>query len=113
MARPASQDLARDSFEGGGWTRQTQADSLAVGQQIKGIRIELSGLKNCLVRSNQLRYEYVSRKEEGERLKKLGSAPAEARTAGAGPAGAADVPAAEAPAPAVAPAAEEPQPQTL
>jgi hypothetical protein len=87
----------------------------ASGQQIKGIRIELSGLKNCLVRSNQLRYEYVSRKEEGERLKKLGSAPAEA-----GPAGAADVPAAavapaatEAPKAAVAPAVEEPQPQTL
>jgi hypothetical protein len=41
-------------------------------EQLKGIKIELSGLKNCIVRSNRRRYEYVSLKEEQLRLDQLG-----------------------------------------
>ena len=40
--------------------------------QLKGIRIELSGLKNCIVRANRRRYEYVARKEEESRLQQMG-----------------------------------------
>ena len=40
--------------------------------QLKGIRIELSGLKNSIVRANRRRYEYVSRKEEESRLEQMG-----------------------------------------
>lgn len=40
--------------------------------QLKGIKIELSGLKNCIVRANRRRYEYVALKEEEVRLKQLG-----------------------------------------
>jgi hypothetical protein len=43
-------------------------------EQIKGIKIELSGLKNCIVRANRRRYEYVSLKEEELRLQQLGVA---------------------------------------
>jgi hypothetical protein len=43
-------------------------------EQIKGIKIELSGLKNCIVRSNRRRYEYVALKEEEVRLEQLGVA---------------------------------------
>jgi hypothetical protein len=43
-------------------------------EQIKGIKIELSGLKNCVVRANRRRYEYVALKEEGIRLQQLGVA---------------------------------------
>ena len=43
-------------------------------EQIKGIRIELSGLKNCVVRANRRRYEYVALKEEEVRLQQLGVA---------------------------------------
>jgi hypothetical protein len=41
-------------------------------EQLKGIKIELSGLKNCIVRANRRRYEYVSLKEEQLRLEQLG-----------------------------------------
>ena len=41
-------------------------------EQLKGIKIELSGLKNCIVRANRRRYEYVSLKEEEVRLQQLG-----------------------------------------
>jgi hypothetical protein len=40
--------------------------------QLKGIKIELSGLKNCIVRANRKRYEYVALKEEEVRLQQLG-----------------------------------------
>ena len=39
---------------------------------VKGVRLETSALKNAVVKSNQKRHEYVSRKEEIEQLKKLG-----------------------------------------
>lgn len=65
--------LALRRCEGASEALRARAPS---GQQMKGIRIELSGLKNCLVRSNQLRYQYVSRQEEGERPKKRESVPA-------------------------------------
>jgi len=42
--------------------------------QLKGIKIELSGLKNCIVRANRRRYEYVALKEEEVRLQQLGVA---------------------------------------
>jgi hypothetical protein len=43
-------------------------------EQFKGIKIELSGLKNCVVRANRRRYEYVVLKEEEVRLQQLGVA---------------------------------------
>ena len=43
-------------------------------EQLKGIKIELSGLKNCIVRANRRRYEYVTLKEEEVRLRQLGVA---------------------------------------
>ena len=43
-------------------------------EQLKGIKIELSGLKNCVVRANHRRYEYVALKEEEVRLQQLGVA---------------------------------------
>jgi hypothetical protein len=47
--------------------------------KIKGIKPELSALKNSFVKANQLRVEYSAQKEEDEQLKRLGvnmSAPA-------------------------------------
>ncbi len=41
-------------------------------KRIKGVRIELSGVKNCVVRANRKRYDYVALKEEEEQLKKMG-----------------------------------------
>ncbi len=41
-------------------------------ERFKGIKIELSGLKNCVVRANRRRYEYVALKEEELRLQQLG-----------------------------------------
>ena len=43
--------------------------------KIKGIKIELATIKNSIVRANQLRHEYVSRKEEEEQMKRLGINP--------------------------------------
>jgi len=40
--------------------------------KIKGIKPELSALKNSYVKANQLRYEYSAQKEEEEQLKRLG-----------------------------------------
>ncbi|MBN2552630.1 MAG: hypothetical protein JXB06_07660 [Spirochaetales bacterium] len=37
--------------------------------QLKGIKIELSGLKNCIVRANRRRYEYTASKEAQMRLR--------------------------------------------
>lgn len=40
--------------------------------KLRGIKIELSTLKNAIVNANQKRAEYVSRREETEQLKRLG-----------------------------------------
>ncbi len=40
--------------------------------RIKGIKIELSSMKNSLVKSNQKKHEYVALKEEERQMKKLG-----------------------------------------
>ena len=39
---------------------------------LRGIRLELNGIKNAIMKCNQLKHEYLSRKEEQEQLKKLG-----------------------------------------
>jgi len=44
--------------------------------KIKGIKPELSTLKNSIVRANQLRHEYSASKEEEEQLRRLGINPA-------------------------------------
>jgi len=49
-----------------------QEASKDLKDQLKGIKIELSGLKNCIVRANRRRYEYVALKEEEVRLQQLG-----------------------------------------
>ncbi len=41
-------------------------------EKAKGIKIELSGIKNSIVKANKKRYEYVSTREEREQLKRLG-----------------------------------------
>ena len=40
--------------------------------RIKGIKSELSSMKNSLVKSNQKKHEYVALKEEEGQMKKLG-----------------------------------------
>ncbi|MCL2441528.1 MAG: hypothetical protein FWD14_07285 [Treponema sp.] len=44
-------------------------------EKIKGIKPELSALKNTFVKANQLQYEYNAQKEEAEQMKKLGVNP--------------------------------------
>ncbi|MDR2435326.1 MAG: hypothetical protein LBD47_12285 [Treponema sp.] len=44
-------------------------------EKIKGIKPELSTIKNSIVRANQFRYEYNAQKEEEEQLKRLGVSP--------------------------------------
>ncbi|MCL2805965.1 MAG: hypothetical protein FWD26_08510 [Treponema sp.] len=41
-------------------------------EKIKGIKPELSALKNSFVKANQLRHEYSAQKEEEEQMKRLG-----------------------------------------
>jgi hypothetical protein len=43
--------------------------------QIRGIKPELASIKNCIVKANQLKHEYVSQKEEEEQMKRLGIDP--------------------------------------
>jgi len=43
--------------------------------KIKGIKPELSALKNTYVKANQLRYDYSAQKEEEEQMKRLGINP--------------------------------------
>jgi len=45
-------------------------------EKIKGIKPELSTLKNIYIKANQLRYDYSAQKEEEEQLKRLGVHPA-------------------------------------
>jgi hypothetical protein len=58
--------------------------------KIKGIKPELSALKNSYVKANQLRYEYSAQKEEEEQLKRLGVSNASPEAAGAAAAAAAN-----------------------
>ncbi len=44
----------------------------SIRNQIRGIKIELSHIRNGIVKANQLKQDYVSRKEAEEQLKKLG-----------------------------------------
>jgi hypothetical protein len=39
---------------------------------LKGVKIEVTTMKNTLVKTNQKRHEYISRMEEIEQMKKLG-----------------------------------------
>jgi len=41
-------------------------------EKIKGIKPELSTVKNCIVKANQIQYDYSAAKEEVEQLKRLG-----------------------------------------
>jgi hypothetical protein len=41
-------------------------------EKVKGIKPELATIKNAIVRANQNRYEYSTRKEEEEQMKRLG-----------------------------------------
>ena len=43
--------------------------------KIKGIKPELSQLKNTFIKANQLRYEYSAQMEADEQMKRLGAAP--------------------------------------
>lgn len=40
--------------------------------KLRGVKLEVNAIRNAIVKSNQRRHEYVSRKEEEEQLKKLG-----------------------------------------
>jgi hypothetical protein len=40
--------------------------------RLHGIKLELEGIKNTIIRTNQKKHEYVSQKEEIEQMKKLG-----------------------------------------
>jgi hypothetical protein len=44
-------------------------------ERIKGIKPELSTIKNSIVRANQLKHEYSAQKEEEEQFRRLGVAP--------------------------------------
>ncbi|MCL2759776.1 MAG: hypothetical protein FWD22_06145, partial [Treponema sp.] len=46
--------------------------------KIKGIKPELSALKNTFVKANQIRYDYSAQKEEEEQMKRLGADPSAA-----------------------------------
>ncbi|MFW5684317.1 MAG: hypothetical protein ACOC1I_05650 [Spirochaetota bacterium] len=41
-------------------------------RRMKGVKIELSHIRNAVANSNQLKHEYVAKKEEHEQLRKLG-----------------------------------------
>jgi hypothetical protein len=43
--------------------------------RIKGIKPELSTIKNSILRANQMRHEYSAQKEEEEQMKRLGIKP--------------------------------------
>jgi hypothetical protein len=44
--------------------------------KVKGIKPELSTMKNAIIRANAKRHEYSAQKEEEEQLKRLGVSPA-------------------------------------
>jgi len=43
--------------------------------KVKVVKIELAALKNCLIKVNKKKHEYVSLKEEDEQMKKMGISP--------------------------------------
>lgn len=45
---------------------------VAERKRMKGVKIELTSVRNAIVKSNQLKHEYVAKKEELEQLRKLG-----------------------------------------
>ena len=51
-------------------------------EKIKGIKPELSALKNTIIKANQLRHEYSAQKEEEDQLRRLGINPTVAMAAG-------------------------------
>ena len=55
--------------------------------KIKGIKPELSAMKNSFVKANQLRYEYSAQKEEDEQFKRLGVSPISQESAAPAPDG--------------------------
>jgi hypothetical protein len=65
--------------------------------KIKGIKPELSALKNTYIKANQLRYEYSAQKEAEEQMKRLGANMAASAAAPAAPAAAPAAAAAQAP----------------
>jgi hypothetical protein len=40
--------------------------------KIKGIKPELSALKNTFVKANQIKYDYTAQKEQEDQMKRLG-----------------------------------------
>lgn len=44
-------------------------------KRMKGVKIELSALRNAIVKANQLKHEYIAKKGEIEQMKKLGVDP--------------------------------------
>jgi len=60
--------------------------------KIKGIKPELSALKNNYIKANQLRYEYSAQMEAEEQMKRLGATPIVPPTPAQPPAGAPPVP---------------------
>ena len=50
---------------------QSELDKLGKGK-LRGIRLEINAIKNAMLKANQRRHEYVSRREEREQLKRLG-----------------------------------------
>lgn len=40
--------------------------------KLRGVKLEVNAIRNAVLKANQLRHEYVSRKEEQQQLKKLG-----------------------------------------
>ncbi len=43
--------------------------------RLRGIKLELNGIKNSVIKANQKRHEYVAQKEEEEQMRKLGISP--------------------------------------
>jgi hypothetical protein len=41
-------------------------------EKVKGIKPELTAIKNGIVKANQKRHEYIAQKEEQEQMKRLG-----------------------------------------
>jgi len=40
--------------------------------KLRGVKLEVNAIRNAVLKANQRRHEYISRKEEAEQLKKLG-----------------------------------------
>ncbi len=49
-----------------------QASSAATRERIRGVKVEISAIRNSLVKANQCRAEYASQVEELQQLRKLG-----------------------------------------